>query len=422
MSFCQTKIKMRAKPLIMFRMAKLINRFFPGQGSRIAHKLARFIITRLNAIARRKGVVRGTIVIWQRPGHATSESFDWVKPYGTQVLVRNEMTMISPGTERAIFCGLPNTHTKYPAYPGYSGSGVIKAIGSKKLRFRIGDRVAGPFSHASLILVNEEKIFNIPNVVSYEAAAFIKLAIIALQGIRKVQPLLGRSVAILGQGVIGQLAIQFASLSGAHPIIAIAHSSQKLEISQKSGCTEFFALDEKLHMLDHLNVDIAIEASGHPEAVLYALRCVHPAGQVVLLGSSRGHTTGIDIGKWIVERGVKIFGAHTDVLPQIDSLPNWWTANREGDVFMALLARRDLRLEHLITERVHPDEAEWFYKRLARGEKRIVCAIFDWSQLDDARRMRSRCFFSGPKNLLIMERLFLESPDPRPGYCWPPLS
>ena len=387
----------------------------------MARKLARCGLTRLRALARRRGIVGGTIVIWPRPGHATTECFEWVKPRETQVLVRSEVTLVSPGTERAMFCGLPNTQTGYPAYPGYSGAGVVVAVGSKQSRFQVGDRVAGPLPHASLTLVDEEKAFAIPESASFEAAAFVQLAIIALQGVRKVQPLLGRSVAVLGQGQVGQLATQFAHLSGAYPVIAIARSSQKLALSKQSGATETIALDVHPEALERLSVEVAIEASGNPAAVVDALRCVRPEGQAVLLGSPRGVTKDVGLGRLMAEKGVQAIGAHVTALPQVDSSPALWTWRREGEAFFSLLARGGLHLEHLVSERVNPVEAGWFYRRLARWEGGIVGVLFDWGYLTDAQRMQSRSFLAPLQDVVIRERLFLEQPDPRPSHCWQPL-
>jgi hypothetical protein len=62
-------------------------------------------------------------------------------------------------------------------------------------------------------------------------------------------------------------------------------------------------------------------------------------------------------------------------LLQVDSSFRWWI-RRETNTLFALLARSDLRLEHLISEQVNPTEAGWFYQRQARWEpKTPVCAL-----------------------------------------------
>ena len=387
----------------------------------MAHKLAHWGLIRLRTLALRRGIVGGTVVTWPRPGHATTERFEWVKPRGAQVLVRSEVTLVSPGTERAMLCGLPNTLTSYPGYPGYSGAGVVVAVGSKQSGFKVGDRVAGPLPHASLALVDEEKAFAIPEGVPFEAAAFVQLAIVALQGLRKVQPLLGRSVVVLGQGLVGQLATQFAYLSGAYPIVALACSSRKLSLSMQSGATRAIALDDDPEVLDRLDAEVAIEASGNPAAVINALRCLRPAGQVVLLGSPRGMSDGVDFGRLVAEKGIQVIGAHSIALPKIDSSPGWWTYRCEGEAFFALLARGDLNLKYLVNDRVNPFDSGWFYRRLVCWEKGIIGVLFDWSCLTSIQRMKSRFFLAPPQELVIRERLFLEKPDPRPEHCWQPL-
>jgi len=60
--------------------SRIINWVFPGQGGRIAYKIALAFITRLRALYKRRGIVQGTAVIWPRPGHVVTESFEWIRP------------------------------------------------------------------------------------------------------------------------------------------------------------------------------------------------------------------------------------------------------------------------------------------------------------------------------------------------------
>ena len=45
------------------------------------------------------------------------------------------------------------------------------------------------------------------------------------------------SVAVLGAGVVGQLTIQFARLSGAFPIISVDLLASRLELARRNGAT-----------------------------------------------------------------------------------------------------------------------------------------------------------------------------------------
>ena len=52
-----------------------------------------------------------------------------LQPGPGEVLLENEFTVISAGTERANLVGLPNTSGAFPFYPGYCGLGHVIAVG-----------------------------------------------------------------------------------------------------------------------------------------------------------------------------------------------------------------------------------------------------------------------------------------------------
>jgi 2-desacetyl-2-hydroxyethyl bacteriochlorophyllide A dehydrogenase len=398
--------------------SRIINWFFPGQGRRIAYKVALAFITRLRAVFKRRGIVQGTAVIWPRPGHVVTEPFEWIRPSEGQILVENDFTVVSSGTERAMFRGLPNTQVYYPSYPGYSGAGKVVDIGSKKSKYEIGDRVAGPMPHASLATVNEYEVFPIPDNVSSEVASFNQLAIIALQGLRKVQPLLGKSIAVVGQGIIGQLVTHFAYLSGAYRIVAIAHSTDKFRFSRESGATETITAESASTQIEKLNLDIVIEATGHSSAIAQSMNYVKPEGKTVLLGSPRGLTE-IDLAGLMSEKSIEIIGAHIRNIHESESSNNSWDYRREGEAFFSLIASGNLQVEHLISERLNPAEAAWFFKRLARlNGKEKLATLFDWNKLSRNQRFKLRSLFSLPHELGTRNQLFIQNIDPRPEYCW----
>jgi threonine dehydrogenase-like Zn-dependent dehydrogenase len=409
------------KTVLRQHATSVIGWVVPGRKADVAHKLLNSGRVRAQAIAGRRHIVAGTAVVWPRSGCATAEPLELVEPGPGQILVRTECTLVSPGTERAMFCGLPNTRVDYPAAPGYSGAGVVVAVGSRSSQYEIGTRVAGPLPHASLAILDETEAFAIPDAVPFEMAAFIHLAVIALQAVRQVQPLLRQSVSVLGQGLVGQLATQFAHLSGAYPVVALARSPQKLDLSLRSGATRVIALQDEPTAPEQLGADVAIEATGNPGAVLDALRCVRPGGRVILLGSPRGVTHNVDFGHLVVEKRIRLSGAHITALPQSDSSGGGWTYRREAQAFLALLAGGRMHLNHLISERVNPMEAGWFYQRLAHWEDGMVSVLFDWTQLPDRRRWHRMFFLAWPQQLIVREPLFLPPADPRPGHGGRPL-
>lgn len=122
---------------------------------------------------------------------------------------------------------------------GYSAAGRIVAVG-KGLEgsFQPGQRVAmagaGLANHAELNVVPRNLVAPIPDDVTDEEACFGTLASIALAGVRNLAPQLGDVVAVLGVGLVGQLAAQLLSLSGAR-VVAVDVDESRLVLAKKNG-------------------------------------------------------------------------------------------------------------------------------------------------------------------------------------------
>ncbi|MBI3709088.1 MAG: bi-domain-containing oxidoreductase [Proteobacteria bacterium] len=122
---------------------------------------------------------------------------------------------------------------------GYSAAGVVVEVGGGlEGAFRVGQRVAlagaGIANHAEFNLVPRNLAAPIPDEVSDEEAAFGTLGAIALHGVRHLSPGLGDVIAVLGVGLVGQLAVQLLALSGAR-VIAIDSDSQRLDLARRMG-------------------------------------------------------------------------------------------------------------------------------------------------------------------------------------------
>lgn len=108
-----------------------------------------------------------------------------------------------------------------PVPLGYSSAGWVEAVGAGVTSVRAGDRVAcaggGQAVHAEYAVVPENLMARLPEGVDFESGAFATLGAIALHGFRLSQAQLGGRVAVIGLGVLGQLAMQIARAAGCNP-------------------------------------------------------------------------------------------------------------------------------------------------------------------------------------------------------------
>ena len=381
--------------------SKIAKAIAPGQGRRMAERVARWVLIRLKAVFKLKGIVEGSIILWPSAGEACLEQREWLKTGGDQILIKTLYTVVSPGTERAMYNGLHNTRWSYPIYPGCSGSGIVIETGSKVKEIRKNDIVALNMEHASVVLAEEEDLVSVPEGVDPMEASFIHLGVITMQGIRKAGSIFGRTVAVFGQGLLGQLTIQLLVAGGAYPIVSIARTGKRAEISHKSGASKIITLNLHSGLIENINADITIDVTGNPEAIKYAIKASKKGGTLVLLGSNRGVTKKIDLDYAIIERHISIVGAHINSVPTKNVYTDIKGWKREGENFLTLVKRGGLNLKHLLTDTLNPYEPELFYRKLSRQNNNIVGAIFDWELLERKDSFQKRPFFSLPREIII---------------------
>ena len=334
---------------------------------------------RLRALLSGRPIRRGKRITFLDFEIAYLEDCEYLGPGRSEVEVVARSSTVSPGTERAVLCGLPGARRDFPYYPGYSCAGQVVKVGSDVREYRVGDRVAGRAKHVSGDSVATDLLFPIPENVNYEAASFIELGIIVLQGVRKAAIRPGDRIAVLGQGLIGQLATRVARAAGAGTIIAMAQSRNRAATAVAAGGADFFVETGSPEFSpDSIDADVVIEAVGTPDAIALAARCTRAGGRVVLLGSSRGLSRDVDLAQLLRVRGVEIVGAHISNMPTEAASPGRHTYRQEGRLFLDLLRTGRVRVDDLVTWHPAPRECNAVYEMLAKGGGSHVAIVFDW--------------------------------------------
>ncbi len=152
-----------------------------------------------------------------------------------------------------------NARLNDPLPLGYSAAGEVLEVGEGlEGRFRPGDRVviagAGVANHAEIDLVPGNLAVKIPEGLGYDEACFATLGAIGLHSVRLVRPQLGEWVGVVGTGLVGLLALQFARLSGAR-VLAIDYDRGRLAVAKMLGAERTWCL------ADGDPADVAFEAS-----------------------------------------------------------------------------------------------------------------------------------------------------------------
>lgn len=310
---------------------------------------------------------------------------DLPEPGAREIQVRAYASVISPGTERAFILNLENTDPNYPQWLGYSCAGIIEKVGTEVKEFVEGDRVACIMHHKSLGNINADNAVKIPDGLSFKEAAFIRLGVICMQGLRKADIELGEKVLVFGLGLIGQIVLQLAGNSGAIQVLGIDRVASKLKLASICGADGVLnSLDdcwmEKLRLMtDGEGPHAVIECTGFPQPVTWALQAARKFGRVVLLGSTRGDVS-INFYKDAHKKGLKIIGAHISANPVFESHRNYWTFKDNACCFLQLLKHKKINIGPLITQEIVWDRALEAYEKLLSWESDMLAAVILWKR------------------------------------------
>jgi polar amino acid transport system substrate-binding protein len=286
-----------------------------------------------------------------------------------------------------------------PTTLGYSCAGTVAAAGTDVTEFRVGDRVAcmgeGVATHAEYNAVPRNLVAHVPANVSLDVASSSAVGAIALQAIRQAKLELGESVAIVGLGLLGQFLVQLCRANGCR-VIGVDLDSGKCALAMQNGAEAACgpATEEALYHA------LRVSGGGGVDAVLLtvstkdlgpielAATLVRDRGRVVCLGN-----TAIELdwrtwfGKEIDFLFSRAMGAgiyDPDYFTRGRDYPIGymrWTANRNMQAFLDLIARDKLTVSDIITHRFPFSEATSVFNRIATGDlSHAIGIVFEYPE------------------------------------------
>lgn len=313
-------------------------------------------------------------------------------PSADQVLVANDYTILSAGTECANYRGLPNTNAAregFPWNPGYSASGHVIECGPEVKDLKVGDRVVSHWGgHTSHNLWNENRVVKVEDDrVKQLDAAFAHIASFPMLAIRNLRIELGESVMVAGQGLLGLIAVQLAALSGGLPVWAADLSPARRELSLSLGADRVFDpgapdyVESVMAATGGKGINCIVEVTGFASALQEVLKYTARFGRISLLGCSRIADAVIDFYEYVHRRGVVLMGGNTTARPEVESRPGAWTHMDDERVLLKLLATGKLKVRPLISQIVSPADANEVYQSIVTQKEPPLGFAFDWSKV-----------------------------------------
>ncbi|WP_059103284.1 zinc-dependent alcohol dehydrogenase [Shouchella shacheensis] len=212
------------------------------------------------------------------------------------------------GSDLSVYRG-KLTHASYPVIPGHEllgevidkGADVTTPIGSRVVvmpnsfcaecewckkgktnvcphKASLGINIDGGF--AQEFVISSRYVLPIPASLPSERAVLVEPFAVIVHALRKVNIEKGTSVAVIGCGTEGLLAVTLAHHLGAN-LCAIDINMNKLEKVKTIDPGIQVALP---HEVGHSQFDVVIEAAGVKSSVEQSVEIVKPGGNIVLVG------------------------------------------------------------------------------------------------------------------------------------------
>jgi L-iditol 2-dehydrogenase len=287
-----------------------------------------------------------------------------------------------------------------PIVMGHEAAGTIEQIGSAVSGFKVGDRItfdstiscgtcqfcrAGNINlcdnrrvlgvscgdyrqhgcFAEYVSVPQHIAYKLPEKLGFEQAAMVEAVSIAVHAVGRVPSVLGKSVLVVGTGMIGQLILQTLRIAGCGTLIVIDVDESRLEKSRKSGADHALnatapdVVAQIIALTNGRGVDVAFEAVGAAASFQTAVSSVRKGGAVVLVGNV---SPKVELPlQAVVTREISLFGS--------------CASSGEYPVCLDLMARGKIEVQSLISDAASLDQGPQWFERLYAREPGLMKVI-----------------------------------------------
>jgi 2-desacetyl-2-hydroxyethyl bacteriochlorophyllide A dehydrogenase len=147
----------------------------------------------------------------------------------------------------------------------------------------IGDTVDGAF--AEYVRVPAANAYPIPDGVTDQQGALIEPLSCAVHGLRRIGPVVGEDVLVMGAGTMGLLLMQLLNRAGARSVAVVDRKESRLEVATAVGASAV-ATDAGALPTDVFGV--AVDATGAPPAIEAAFGRLGRGGRLLIFGVTSG--------------------------------------------------------------------------------------------------------------------------------------
>lgn len=334
-------------------------------------------------------------LIFSGPFSLRVEKSEIPEPGPGQVLVETRFSAVSSGTEKLLYSGLfPKSLSldvslpalsgpfRYPVSYGYSAVGRVAACGSGVNPEWLDRRVFSFHPHESHFVADPSELVVLPDALASLDALFIPSLETAVTLVMDGRPVIGETVAVLGEGVIGLLTTGLLSRFPLKTLVGVDPVALRRRMALEMGAHAAIPGVGEGSFLNAngRGADLVYELTGQPEALNDAL-------------ALSGFATRIVVGSWYGERSAPVhLGGrfHRDrvriVSSQVSTLSPFhsgrWDKGRRMETVLEWLVA--IKPGRLITHRFGLEEADKAFGRLVDLPSETLQVVFEYPSREAA--------------------------------------
>jgi L-iditol 2-dehydrogenase len=296
--------------------------------------------------------------------------------------------------------GCAGTGALYPSVLGHEPAGEIVELGRGVEGLVVGQRVAvepaltcghcsrcragyanqcevsrfmGGVQEAGLLrdyaVVPAHNAVPLPDDVDYATATVVEPLAVLLHSVNLAKLHVGETVAVMGAGPIGLLAVATAKLAGASRVIVGDRIPHRLAMAKKLGADEAVNIDNEsvrdaVHDLTGgKGAHVVFDGAGKAESINNAIASARRGGRVVIIGIPSEHHVGVDLWQ----------AMHSELSIHVQKRSN----GNDRDA-LDILRRGEIDASLLITHRFSLEQGARAFETVAEYADGVGKALVEW--------------------------------------------
>jgi len=319
------------------------------------------------------------------------------QPGRDQLLVETQSTAISPGSELLLYRGnIPSDMPQDPILEAYSGTfeyplkygyaciGKVVDVGRTVAPTWIGKSVFAFHPHESHFLATESEIIPIPDEIDAEDALFMPNMETAVSFVMDGQPMIGESVAVIGQGVVGLLTTALLKQYPLKQVVTFDLYKNRRENSEDFGASKSLDPEEKNFQKKYQSLfsrdgefagaDLVFEISGSPDALNLAMQLAGFESRLVIGSWYGSKTAEINLGESFHRNHLQIISSQVSRIAS--KFSGRWSKSRRFEVVESML--KQIQPSKLITHRISFEEAGEAFELLSNKPDEAIQVVLEY--------------------------------------------